>query len=152
MAKYLNATERRQARVRRAVKKAGGKMARLLDKGPRLTAIGSMVGRAARQAPVGSNLQTDLHEVRAIAQSTLDKVRGLSQTLHPSALEQAGLASTIDWFLSTVQRQTGVTALHVTHSRAEARALADRLFVFAESAVRESPPESLRDEPTSTDE
>jgi signal transduction histidine kinase len=73
-----------------------------------LTAIGSMVGRAARQAPVGSNLQADLQAVRAIAQSTLDKVRGLSQTLHPSALEQAGLESTIDWFLSTVQRQTGL--------------------------------------------
>jgi signal transduction histidine kinase len=73
-----------------------------------LTAIGSMVGRAARQAPVGSTLQADLQEVRGIAQSTLDKVRSLSQTLHPSALEQAGLESTIDWFVSTVQRQTGL--------------------------------------------
>src|SRR3954462_8743661 len=52
-----------------------------------LTAIGSMVGRAARQMPVGSPLQGDLQEVREIAQATLDKVRGLSQTLHPSALE-----------------------------------------------------------------
>jgi signal transduction histidine kinase len=73
-----------------------------------LTAIGSMVGRAARQAPVGSSLQADLQEVRTIAQSTLDKVRSLSQTLHPAALEQAGLESTIDWFVSTVQRQTGL--------------------------------------------
>jgi ABC-type sugar transport system ATPase subunit len=50
--------------------------------------------------------------------------------------------------LRSVQRQTGVTALHVTHSRAEARALADRLFVFDKGVLRESSPTSLRDEPS----
>jgi ABC-type sugar transport system ATPase subunit len=49
--------------------------------------------------------------------------------------------------LRSVQRQTGVTTLHVTHSRAEARALADRLFVFEQGALREAPPASLRDAP-----
>jgi signal transduction histidine kinase len=73
-----------------------------------LTAIGSMVGRAGRQVPVGSPLQSDLLEIRQIAQAALDNVRGLSQTLHPSALEEAGLEATVDWYLSTVQRQTGV--------------------------------------------
>ena len=48
--------------------------------------------------------------------------------------------------LRSVQRQTGVTTLHVTHSRAEARALADRLFVFDKGGLREGPPASLRDE------
>jgi signal transduction histidine kinase len=38
----------------------------------------------------------------------LTHVRSLSQTLHPSILEQAGLEGTIDWYLSTVERQTGV--------------------------------------------
>jgi molybdate/tungstate transport system ATP-binding protein len=52
--------------------------------------------------------------------------------------------------LRSVQRQTGVTALHVTHSRAEARALADRVFVFDGGAPREAPPNSLRDEPPRT--
>jgi ABC-type sugar transport system ATPase subunit len=42
--------------------------------------------------------------------------------------------------LRSVQRQTGVTALHVTHSPAEARALADRLLVLQDGAVREAPP------------
>src|SRR6185437_8382180 len=32
--------------------------------------------------------------------------------------------------LRSVQRQTGVTALHVTHNIGEAKALADRLFVL----------------------
>jgi signal transduction histidine kinase len=73
-----------------------------------LTAIGSMVGRAGRQVPVGSPVQADLFEIRKIAQATLDNVRGLSQTLHPSVLEEAGLEATIDWYLSTVERQTGV--------------------------------------------
>jgi signal transduction histidine kinase len=73
-----------------------------------LTAMGSMLGRVARQVPAGSPTQTDLREVQQVAQAALDNVRGLSQTLHPSALEDAGLEGTIDWYLSTVERQTGV--------------------------------------------
>ncbi len=73
-----------------------------------LTAIGSMVGRAARQTPEGSPLRADLREVTEIAQATLDSVRGLSQTLHPSILEEAGLERTVDWYLSTVERQLGL--------------------------------------------
>jgi ABC-type sugar transport system ATPase subunit len=49
--------------------------------------------------------------------------------------------------LRSVQRQTGVTALHVTHSRAEARALADRLFVFEKGELRESSVAAVGDEP-----
>jgi signal transduction histidine kinase len=70
--------------------------------------MGSMLGRAGRQVPDGSPLQSDLHEIREIAQTTLDNVRGLSQTLHPSILEDVGLEGTIDWYLSTVERQAGV--------------------------------------------
>src|SRR5439155_6545231 len=38
--------------------------------------------------------------------------------------------------LKRVQRQTGVTTLHVTHSKAEARALAQRLLVLDAGHVR----------------
>lgn len=76
--------------------------------GQMLTAIGAMLGRATRQLPVGSPVQTDLREVREIAQATLAGVRELSQSLHPSALEQAGLEATIDWYVSTLRRQTGM--------------------------------------------
>jgi ABC-type sugar transport system ATPase subunit len=41
--------------------------------------------------------------------------------------------------LQTVQRQTGVTALHVTHSSQEARKLADRLLILRDGALREVP-------------
>ncbi|HEX5273359.1 MAG TPA: ABC transporter ATP-binding protein [Gemmataceae bacterium] len=42
--------------------------------------------------------------------------------------------------LRSVQRQTGVTALHVTHNLGEAKALADRLFVLKGGAIHEPGP------------
>jgi signal transduction histidine kinase len=73
-----------------------------------LTAIGSMLGRAGKHAPEGSPLRADLREIGEVAQTALDNVRGLSQTLHPSILEELGLPSTIDWYLSTVEKQLGI--------------------------------------------
>jgi len=73
-----------------------------------LTAMGVMLGRARNQAPENSELRTDLLEVREIAQSTLDKVRSLSQALHPVMLDEAGLEQTIEWYLPVVERQTGI--------------------------------------------
>jgi signal transduction histidine kinase len=76
-----------------------------------LTAIGSMLGRAGKHAPEGSPLREDLKEVQEIAQSTLNNIRTFSQALHPVLLEEAGLESTLDWYIPTVGRQTGL-ALH----------------------------------------
>jgi signal transduction histidine kinase len=73
-----------------------------------LTAVGSMLGRAGAHAPEGSSLRTDLQEVRQIAQDTLDRVRSLSQALHPVMLDEAGLEATLDWYIPTVERQTGI--------------------------------------------
>jgi signal transduction histidine kinase len=73
-----------------------------------LTAMGSMLGRAERQLPAESPLRGELREIGQIAQAALDNVRGLSQTLHPSILEELGLDSTIDWYLSTVEKQLGI--------------------------------------------
>src|SRR5207245_4858112 len=73
-----------------------------------LTAMGVMLGRARNQAPENSELRTDLLEVREIAQSTLDKVRSLSQALHPVMLDEAGLEQTIEWYLPVVERQTSI--------------------------------------------
>jgi signal transduction histidine kinase len=77
-----------------------------------LTAIGSMLGRAGKHAPEGSGLRADLREIREIAQAALDNVRGLSQTLHPSILEELGLESTVDWYLSTVKKQLGIDVVY----------------------------------------
>jgi signal transduction histidine kinase len=74
-----------------------------------LTAIGSMLGRAHRQTPADSPVRHDLREIGEVAQTALDSVRGLSQTLHPSILEELGLESAIDWYVSTAGRQLGLT-------------------------------------------
>ncbi len=87
-----------------------------------LTAIGSMLGRAGKHTEQGSPLRADLREIGEIAQTALDNVRGLSQTLHPSILEELGLASTVDWYLTTVERQLG---LRVTYERPDAPAPVD---------------------------
>jgi len=74
-----------------------------------LTAMGSMLSRAGRHTPEGSPLRAELREIGEITQTTLDNVRGLSQSLHPSILEEAGLEHTIEWYLTTLERQLGVT-------------------------------------------
>jgi ABC-type sugar transport system ATPase subunit len=54
--------------------------------------------------------------------------------------------------LRSVQRLTGVTTLHVTHRLAEARALADRIFLLRDGAVREldgeGPSEQFKEGPS----
>ena len=53
-----------------------------------------------------------------------------------SALDEDTRADMVG-LLRSVQRHTGVTALHITHSRTEATRLADRPFVFDRGSVRE---------------
>jgi molybdate/tungstate transport system ATP-binding protein len=43
--------------------------------------------------------------------------------------------------LRSVQKQTGVTTLHITHSLAEAKALANRILILRDGVVAERPPE-----------
>src|SRR5207237_3402298 len=73
-----------------------------------LTAIGSMLRRAGKQAGEGTPLHSDLKEVQEIAQTTLNNIRTLSQALHPVLLEEAGLESILDWYIPTVGKQAGI--------------------------------------------
>src|SRR5258707_4510565 len=82
-----------------------------------LTAIGALLARAGKQMPGDSPLREDLKEVQEIAQSTLDNIRSLSQALHPVLLDEQGLESTLDWYIPTVERQTGL-AVHYEKSGA----------------------------------
>ena len=77
-----------------------------------LTAVGMMLTRAGNHAPEGSPLRAELREVCEITQSALDKVRSLSQALHPVMLEETGLESTLDWYLPVVERQAGVRVFY----------------------------------------
>ncbi|GAC1428984.1 MAG: hypothetical protein NVS1B11_09090 [Terriglobales bacterium] len=73
-----------------------------------LTAMGAMLGRARNRVPETSPLRPELLEVREIAQSALDKVRSLSQALHPVMLDEAGLETTLDWYIPMFERQAGI--------------------------------------------
>ncbi len=73
-----------------------------------LTAVGAMLTRAGNQAAAGPALRTELREVCEITQTALDKVRSLSQALHPVMLEETGLESTLDWYLPVMERQAGI--------------------------------------------
>ena len=75
--------------------------------GQMLTAVGAMLSRARRQH-CPPELVTDLDEIRTIAQDALDKTRSLTQTLHPSILDDGGLEEAIDWYLSVFEKQTGI--------------------------------------------
>jgi signal transduction histidine kinase len=79
-----------------------------------LTAIGCMLARLRAQ-PHDAELRADMREISDITQAALDKVRSLSQALHPVTLDEAGLESTLDWYLPKVGRQTGI-AIHYEKS------------------------------------
>jgi signal transduction histidine kinase len=89
-----------------------------------LTAIGSMLHRADRRASAADpSLHADLREIREIVQSTLEKVRALSQALHPVVLDEVGLESAIDTYLPMFEKRTG---LKVRYSKAGAASPLDR--------------------------
>jgi signal transduction histidine kinase len=60
-------------------------------------------------------VHSELREIQGIAQTTLDHVRSLSQSLHPVMLEEIGLESTIDWYIATAEKQLGL-AIHYEKS------------------------------------
>ncbi len=74
-----------------------------------LTAVGAMLGRAERRGlPPDSPFCSDLAEVRAIAQETLEKMRSLSQIFHPAMLDDHGLEKTLEWYVQHFEKQTGI--------------------------------------------
>jgi signal transduction histidine kinase len=74
-----------------------------------LTAVGAMLARAERKGiPADSPLRTELSEVREITHNTLEKMRSLSQMLHPAVIDDYGLAKGIEWYVEVFQRQTGI--------------------------------------------
>src|SRR5438552_7970083 len=84
-----------------------------------LTAIGAMLGRAAKSVPPDSTFRIELAEVRQIAQSTLERLRSLSQALHPSILDDYGLEKALEWYVTQFGKQTGI-AIHYEKQGMEA--------------------------------
>ena len=74
-----------------------------------LTAIGAMLQRARRRAAREDITPADdLREGHEIVQATLEKVRSLSQALHPSVLDEAGLPGALAAYLPSFEQRTGV--------------------------------------------
>jgi signal transduction histidine kinase len=74
-----------------------------------LTAVGAMLQRAYRRAEgPDTALRTELREVHEIVQATLEKVRTLSQALHPVMLDEVGLESALDAYLPVFEKRTGI--------------------------------------------
>jgi signal transduction histidine kinase len=74
-----------------------------------LTAVGIMLHRSGRLAGTDpAAAREELREVHGTVQAALEKVRALSQALHPVVLEEAGFVSAMDTYIPVFERRTGV--------------------------------------------
>jgi signal transduction histidine kinase len=75
-----------------------------------LTAVGAMLQRAFRRTPEEAGTdRADLREIHETVQATLEKVRTLSQALHPVVLDDAGFEGAVDAYLPRYEKQTGIS-------------------------------------------
>jgi signal transduction histidine kinase len=102
-----------------------------------LTAIGAMLRRAEKKGlPPDSPFREELREAREVAQTTLDKIRSLSQVLHPTILDDGGLEKAIDWYLPTFEKQTGIA---VTYEKSGVSPpIADRVAIHIYRVLQEA--------------
>jgi signal transduction histidine kinase len=108
------------------------------DFGQILTAIGTMLQRADRRMSQDADaLRTDLREVREIVQSTLEKVRSLSHSLHPVILDEIGFEGALEQYLPAFEKQTGIEIRYERHggSRELDPALAIHLYRVIQEAL-----------------
>jgi signal transduction histidine kinase len=100
--------ERLSARLVSAQEEERRSLARELHDavGQALTAIKVEMGVALRGADIDSRARTSLEQARAIAESTLQSVRDLSQLLHPSMLDDFGLPETLRAYLRSVSSRS----------------------------------------------
>lgn len=81
-----------------------------------LTAVGAMLARAERKGvPADSPLRTELSEVREITHNTLEKIRSLSQMLHPAVIDDYGLVKALEWYTDVFRRQNGLETTVTMH-------------------------------------
>jgi signal transduction histidine kinase len=74
-----------------------------------LTAVGTMLQRSSRLAGANpSAMREELREIHEVVQSTLEKVRSLSQALHPVMLEEVGFESALDTYIPTFEKRSGI--------------------------------------------
>ena len=118
--------ERLSARLVDAQEQERRKLSRELhdEIGQALTGIKMEVGVALRSPATDGRSRASLEEARAIAETTLQNVRDLSQLLHPSMLDDFGLPETLSAYLRSFSKRTGVRA-QFTHEGLDGRLPAD---------------------------
>lgn len=83
-----------------------------------LTAVGAMLARAERKGlPPDSPFRTELSEVREIVHTTIEKMRGLSQMLHPAVIDDDGLVKGLEWYADVFSKQTGIETKVAVHGQ-----------------------------------
>ncbi len=114
--------ERLSARLVTAQEEERRSLARELHDavGQALTAIKMEMGVARRGVETDSRARASLDEARAIAETTLQNVRDLSQVLHPSMLDDFGLPEALAAHLRSFSTRTGIRA-QFTHERMDER-------------------------------
>ncbi|MGH6690878.1 MAG: sensor histidine kinase, partial [Gammaproteobacteria bacterium] len=102
--------ERLSARLVSAQEEERRSLARELHDavGQALTAIKVEMGVALRGAEVDSRARQSLESARAIAETTLQSVRDLSQLLHPSMLDDFGLPETLRAYLRSISTRSRI--------------------------------------------
>ncbi len=103
-----------------------------------LTGVGAMLQRLHRKAdPADTRLRADLREVHEIVQATLEKVRTLSQALHPVMLDEVGLESAMDHYLPGFEKRTGIAIQYEKSGESVPvdRALAIHLYRVMQEAL-----------------
>lgn len=118
--------ERLSARLVDAQEEERRHLARELhdEVGQALTAIKMDVGVAARSASLDPRARGALDDARAIAETTLQSVRDMSQLLHPSMLDDFGLPEALSAYLRSFSKRTGIKA-QLAHDHLEGRLPAD---------------------------
>ncbi len=118
--------ERLSARLVNAQEEERRSLARELHDavGQALTAIKMEMGVALRGVEADARARGALEQARAIAESTLQSVRDLSQVLHPSMLDDFGLPEAIRAHLRAFSKRTNIRA-QLIHERMTDRLPAD---------------------------
>jgi len=107
------------------------------DFGQILTAIGAMLQRAEKRSPAAdASLRAEVHDVNEIVQATLEKVRTLSQALHPVVLEEEGLESAVDTYLPMFEKRTGI-GIHY-EKKGESGAVDGRIAIHLYRVLQEA--------------
>ncbi len=85
--------------------------------GQLMTALGAALARTEQRARAALNdlpaeraaiILDDIRQARSLAQDTQQKIRGLSQLLRPTILDDFGLEKTLQWYAGEFTRNTGI--------------------------------------------